>query len=140
MNMVYGSIFVSHSNRMLLVRGKATGKWSFPKGHPNPNETEFQCAARETKEETGLTLPPLFERVLHLATGIYYLVRTSEYPCKIQDPNEISEIAWMSLSELRTKSVNVDVNTFLREYGELIQAPTQRKTTNTIIRPKPLLL
>jgi bis(5'-nucleosidyl)-tetraphosphatase len=32
------------------------GHWSFPKGHPEPGETEIQTAERELWEESGLTV------------------------------------------------------------------------------------
>jgi 8-oxo-dGTP pyrophosphatase MutT (NUDIX family) len=29
--------------------------WGFPKGHPDPNETEIETAMRELQEETGIS-------------------------------------------------------------------------------------
>jgi 8-oxo-dGTP pyrophosphatase MutT (NUDIX family) len=41
--------------RFLLLRGRDTGIWSFPKGHPEPDDAgaPLQTALRETREETG---------------------------------------------------------------------------------------
>jgi ADP-ribose pyrophosphatase YjhB (NUDIX family) len=138
MNMVYGGIFVSPNQKILLVKGKITGKWSFPKGHPKEGETEVECAAREIYEETGLIMPSTFERILHLSTGIYYLIRSPEYACKIIDNNEITESAWMNLAEVRNVKVNIDVNTFIREYKFLFQTPTQ--SIGAKIHPRILLV
>jgi ADP-ribose pyrophosphatase YjhB (NUDIX family) len=138
MNLVYGGIFVSPNQKILLVKGKLSGKWSFPKGHPKEGETEFECATREIFEETGLKMPSTFERILNLATGIYYLIRSPEHKCEINDNNEISEIAWMNLAELKNVKVNVDVNTFIREYKFLFQTPTQ--SIGAKIHPRILLL
>lgn len=131
MNQVYGSIFISKNRKLLVVKGKHSGKWSFPKGHPNEGETSFECARRETEEETGLTLPIFFERIVNLATGSYYIVRSCpEYNTEISDDNEVCETAWLTVDELRERSTNVDVNTFLRDYKLIIANPTKRLLTN----------
>ncbi len=123
---VYGSIYISRSNKVLLVRGRGSDKWSFPKGHPKEGETAFQCAKRETLEEVGLELPLFFEKLIPLRTGSYYLVRSREVTCTTQDPKEVEEIGWFTSKQIRSNNlnVNVDVNTFLREYKDTISPPT----------------
>lgn len=37
-----------------LLIHQVVGHWAFPKGHPNPGETERDTASRELLEETGL--------------------------------------------------------------------------------------
>ena len=46
---------------LLIQRGDQPfkGGWAFPGGFMNMDETTEQCAVRELKEETGLTLHPL---------------------------------------------------------------------------------
>jgi 8-oxo-dGTP pyrophosphatase MutT (NUDIX family) len=39
---------------LLLVHRPHHGDWSFPKGKPEPGETDEQCALRKVWEETGL--------------------------------------------------------------------------------------
>ncbi len=39
--------------RYLLIQHRA-GHWAFPKGHPEPGESETQTALRELREETGI--------------------------------------------------------------------------------------
>ena len=39
---------------VLLIKNKYTDFWSFPKGHVEAGENEYQTAIRETKEETGI--------------------------------------------------------------------------------------
>lgn len=126
MNQVYGTIFLTPNRSVLLVKGRHSGKWSFPKGHPNQGETEFEAAERETFEETGLRLSPYFDRIVHLATGTYYIVQTDECKGYPTDTNEVSELRWIPLSKLKQFPVNVDVNTFLRHYGTDYIQPTQR--------------
>jgi 8-oxo-dGTP pyrophosphatase MutT (NUDIX family) len=112
---VHGCILVSPEGRYLLVQGRASGKWSFPKGHPLPDEPSLVCAQRELFEETGITAPFMFSKTLYLATGIYYLYNIrDEVFSETQDSDEVLQTNWFTANELRRMSVNVDVNTFLR--------------------------
>jgi 8-oxo-dGTP pyrophosphatase MutT (NUDIX family) len=112
-NQVYGSIFLC-GNKVLLVKGRTAGKWSFPKGHAKDGETEFEAAKRETYEETGLNLE-LFDRILPLATGTYYLVYMArEMSCNVQDSNEVCATQWVPLEDVHKLCVNIDVNAFLK--------------------------
>jgi 8-oxo-dGTP pyrophosphatase MutT (NUDIX family) len=112
---VYGCILVSPRNRYLLVQGCTTKKWSFPKGHPNPGETEMDCAHRELKEETGISLPLLYSDEYKLSTGTYFLYKTrGEFNTNVQNSSEISDTCWFSIAEIRKLMVNIDVSTFLR--------------------------
>jgi 8-oxo-dGTP pyrophosphatase MutT (NUDIX family) len=137
MNQVYGTIFLSPKGTVLLVKGRHSGKWSFPKGHPNKGETEFEAAARETMEETGLRLSPFFDRIVHLATGTYYIVNTPELDACPSDQNEVIDIRWIPLAKIKSFPVNLDVNTFLRQYGTEYILPTQRTFVSYPVRSFP---
>lgn len=125
MNQVYGAILISSRQRILCVRGRRTGKWSFPKGHPNMGESAYECAKREVYEETSVTLPYNVERIIPLKTGSYYIVRSPELTCQTRDPEEVMDIAWLSIPDLQRSPVNLDINTFLREYKNIICPTTQ---------------
>jgi 8-oxo-dGTP pyrophosphatase MutT (NUDIX family) len=139
-NQVYGAIFVTPQSKILVVKGRPTGKWSFPKGHPNENESAFECAKRETFEETNLDLTYRYERILTLSTGMYYLTRSPELETKLKDKNEILEIRWMTYDELKNADVNVDVNTFLRNHRDLIVQPKQPMTPRKNITALPRII
>ena len=112
---VYGSICISSLNTILLVRGRKSNKWSFPKGHKKRGETYIDCVVRETYEEAGIALdnvlPSAYQR---LSVGEYYFYDLEEeiLPC-IKDTEEITEARWMSVNEMRKEPCNVDVNNFL---------------------------
>lgn len=58
METIVGTIVIK-DNKILMVREakeKCYGKWSFPAGHIEPNETIYEGAKRETLEETGCTV------------------------------------------------------------------------------------
>jgi 8-oxo-dGTP pyrophosphatase MutT (NUDIX family) len=40
---------------VMLITSRDTGRWVLPKGWPVPGETAWDCAAREAREEAGLT-------------------------------------------------------------------------------------
>ena len=48
-----GCLVFDDENKILLVKMKQ-GHWSFPKGHVEDDESEYQTAIRETKEETNI--------------------------------------------------------------------------------------
>ena len=53
-------IVLFHSDEFLIIQHSVKpnvteGHWDFPKGHVEENETEFETAVRELKEETGIT-------------------------------------------------------------------------------------
>lgn len=50
-------LLVYHNDKILLVRQRATLKYSIPKGEIKENESTLEAAIRETYEETGLLIP-----------------------------------------------------------------------------------
>lgn len=47
-----GTIIIDNDKVLILKHNK--GHWDFPKGHMEDDETEYDTALRETKEETNL--------------------------------------------------------------------------------------
>ena len=110
---VYGGIIQSANNRFLLVRGRHSGKWSFPKGHIEPGETALQCVCREIREETGYNILPAPLRCVPLHGGTYYLFWMPVEPAPIpKDTNEITEAGWFSPEEIKTMPTNIGVNSY----------------------------
>lgn len=98
-------------------KDKAAGKWEFPGGHLEPDESPLQGAVREWQEETGTTLPA-GEVAGSWRTGIYegfvYVVpseqdvqvNTSPDERRVLNPDDpdgddVEVVAWWPPSEAR---------------------------------------
>ncbi len=115
---VFGCILISPRGKICLVQGRSTRKWSFPKGHPNTGESAFQCALRETMEETGILIPWQTHRPIKLSIGYYYVIFVEEeYKSFCNDAKEILQVCWVSIDELQELRGNVDVNAFLKKFA-----------------------
>ena len=62
---------------LLLIKHRNGGHWSFPKGHVESGENEYQTALREIKEETGLDLL----EIRHVMPPAYSAVGLSNEQC-----------------------------------------------------------
>jgi 8-oxo-dGTP pyrophosphatase MutT (NUDIX family) len=112
---VYGCILVSPNDKILLVKGRLSGKWSLPKGHMEGRENDLQCALRELYEETGIQPDVKYSYFKKFATGGYFIYFMESEPVSQIQPNlEISEVAWFALPEIRKLNCNLDLNCFFR--------------------------
>lgn len=109
MEVITGTIILKDNKIMMVKESKKEcfGKWSFPAGHLQDNETIFEGAKRETLEETGCkvelkkTFPILKMKnkdfniimILFLAD---LLEETDEF-----DKDEIQETKWFSMDEIK---------------------------------------
>lgn len=118
-HLICGVIAISKNHKILLVRGRRTGKWSLPKGHVEKQESPMQCATRELSEETGIVVTDFTRKndIAKLRIGIYYFFEPEwELTLKPSDSSEVMEAGWFSLTDLRTKNMelNADANYIYR--------------------------
>ena len=121
---VYGIICMSQNKKYLLVKGRKSNKWSFPKGHRNKGELAMECALRELHEETGVSLESplkypksfIFSRNKEGSGPEYFYMEVeSEIETQINDVNEVLEAGWFSLEEISHLNGNIDVTRFLKQ-------------------------
>lgn len=112
---VFGVVAISPFKRILLVKGRCSGKWSFPKGHLNSNETGKECALRECLEETGINMVGKPYMVKKLYAGEYFFYKTEQEEISTShDSNEISEVGWFTFDEISSLKYNADIYNFLQ--------------------------
>jgi 8-oxo-dGTP pyrophosphatase MutT (NUDIX family) len=110
---VYGCIIINNEGEVLLVRGRLSHKWSFPKGHCKRGESDLACATRELYEETGLVLNEKYSSYHKLKGGSYFVFAVTGKPlAACRDNREIDEVAWFSLKNISGIETNVDVSIF----------------------------
>lgn len=120
---VYGAIVISPNGDFLVVQGRQSRKWSFPKGHGRLWEKPIEAAIRELKEETGINLdgvePSNERRFLSNKSGsggTYFVFKLDYLPAvEPEDINEIMDYMWCSPSRLPRLSGNMDLTTFCRK-------------------------
>lgn len=125
---VYGCICVSATNKVLLVQGRqGEKKWSFPKGHRELyDSTPLECALRELKEETGLTLDESYIGCKRFRAGEYFIyLLPAEYKAIPKDMKEIQNAKWFTVEELATLNKNVDVSMFAHFVNKSITQENQ---------------
>lgn len=115
---VYGGIiYVPHPEpkweRYALVKGRYSGKWSFPKGHSMEGETPMECSRREILEETGIEYLPEPTDYIRIGYGNYYVFPLPIFlPLIPRDTHEVIEVRWATMEEMEHMPLNIDVSRF----------------------------
>lgn len=123
---IYGIIMENiNTKQYLLVKGRESGKYSFPKGHIEPDETPVECIFRELYEETGIRLLFNFEKVrmrdlVKSKIGTYlHCEVTQNIATDAKDIREIEEVGWYSIDQLKHMNLNADAGYYLKGMGIL---------------------
>ena len=100
-------------NRILFVRRsmkKKTlpGAWSFPSGTVEDGEDIFMTAIREAKEELGIRVSVeklmATKKLPEFSVCLYFILCVTRDGIPfIQEPNEIDELSWMTMSNFFKK-------------------------------------
>jgi len=116
---VYGAICRNINDEYLLIQGRKTGRWSWPKGHIHRGEKVYDCVLREVYEETGIRNLPQPESFVKLKAGEYFLYNFEDFNPELNpvDKLEVMDIGWFSMNDIRNNSrnCNIDVNLFSRK-------------------------
>lgn len=110
-------VIVIYKNKVLVVLGKISNKWSFPKGESNEKELLEETAVRELKEETGFEFDNKIEFFFKTKYTTYYKIDVSnnefmQLP-NIIDKKEVKKCKFMSLENLRKIRSNHDIKYFV---------------------------
>ena len=94
-------------DKVLLIYEKDRNFWGFPKGHVEFNETEFETALREVKEEVGLDVIIDEETRYEInyivrneidKTAVYFIATPKSKKIILQ-PEEIEDSRWCTYEE-----------------------------------------
>jgi len=108
-----GAILV-RDGKVLLGRRKnahGEGSWAFPGGHLEFGESIEECAARETYEESGITIPATnfmlatFTNDIFTENDKHYITLFAIAKCdigeaRIMEPDKCTEWGWFGWNEL----------------------------------------
>jgi 8-oxo-dGTP diphosphatase len=126
---VRAGVILETNGKYLVVQGRLSGKWSFPKGHREKDEKPIQTAVRELEEETGIILesPENYKNVITFYNGnyvyFYYKLSSLITPLKIKDTNEVRDVKWVDISELKLDKYdkNCTLKLYLKNFENLSQ-------------------
>jgi len=113
---VYGAILLTPAGETVVIRGRQSGKWSFPKGHGSASETPLEACVRELREETGIDLRGVKQDdELRFKSGTYFVFYVpTAVILNPQDTNEVMESMWVPLVRLPLLVGNKDLSAFCR--------------------------
>jgi len=113
---VYGAILVNRYNETVVIRGRQSGKWSFPKGHGVSKEAPLDACLRELKEETGIDLKGVSpDDEIRFRSGTYFVFFVGErLPLIPEDVKEVVEAMWTPLYRLCYLTGNKDLTSFCK--------------------------
>ena len=121
MPIIVGGV-VEKDGKYLLVQEaqeKCRGKWNIPAGHLDPNETIFDAAKREVKEECGFDVEltgvcQIGNRKLENDVFVSVIFSTKVIGGDIKfDPNEILDAKWFTYEEISTMKDQLRMESFV---------------------------
>ena len=117
---------------ILMIRHKAGGNRSFPKGHVEGNETEYETALREVMEETSsrIAIVSDFRATVNYRPSpgvmkevVYFLAFTTSADIKARE-GEIAEVEWVPLDKAEECLAHENDKTVFRAAMERMQRMT----------------
>ena len=114
---------------ILMIRHKAKGNRSFPKGHVEAGESEYVTAMREVMEETSARIAILsdFRATVNYRPSpgvmkevVYFLAFTTSADIKARE-GEIAEVEWIPLEEAEGCLAHENDKTVFRAAMERMQ-------------------
>lgn len=108
-----GCVLINRENKQIgLVYRKKCDDYSFPKGHLEKDETLYECAIRETEEETGRKCKLVSEKEIGIIeyTNFEGNIKTYMYLAidegvtdRIIDEKDKEELVWVNYDDVIDK-------------------------------------
>ena len=116
---------------ILMIRHKAGGCRSFPKGHMERGETEYMTAVREVYEETAVQIrleTADFRETVHYfplpgvsKEVVYFLTHTTQKNIKARE-GEIAQVEWVPLEQVEQSLTHENDKVVFRSAMKVLQA------------------
>ena len=113
---VYGAILLNSFNETVVIKGRQSLMWSFPKGHGEYRELPLEACIRELREETGINLKGSQpDDEIRFRSGTYFVFFVNErLPLVPEDTKEVMEAMWTPISRLSYLTGNKDLRSFCK--------------------------
>lgn len=113
---VYGAIVINQFNETVVIRGRQSGKWSFPKGHGEYKELPLEACVRELKEETGINMQGILpDDEIRFRSGTYFVFFVKDrLEIQPEDTKEVMDSMWVPLTRLPFLVGNKDLTSFCK--------------------------
>jgi 8-oxo-dGTP pyrophosphatase MutT (NUDIX family) len=107
---------LNEQRETIIVKGRKSQKWSFPKGHGNREEKPVDACIRELKEEAGIDMTNVKpDDEVRFNSGTYFIFYVKErLVLQPLDVEEIEEAMWVSISRIPYISSNKDLRSFCK--------------------------
>jgi 8-oxo-dGTP pyrophosphatase MutT (NUDIX family) len=134
--MYVGAGLILHNayKQVLLVCDARSGRWGFPKGHPEheDNNLAINTAIRECLEETGMRLIQDYiienSSPKRIGKRLYFsgIALRDSFKTFDKDEKEISDIRWWTIEELIANEsiLNSDLRCWLNKKKRMNRSPT----------------
>jgi 8-oxo-dGTP pyrophosphatase MutT (NUDIX family) len=144
-----GVILTNPKQQYILVRDTRSGRWGFPKGHPETRDKKnpVNTAIRECEEETGLK--PLVDYVIDISNAkrigkrlYFYGICNKESFDKASMPaREISDVQWWDFDTivLNESVMNSDLRCWVKKMRSAKASPKMGATSGVSLVPSSTL-
>jgi 8-oxo-dGTP pyrophosphatase MutT (NUDIX family) len=116
---------------VFLIQHRGGRYWGFPKGHAEPNETPFEAASRELKEETNLECvrllseKPLHEQYWFQIEGKRVFKKVTYFAAEVSgevqlQKTEINDGVWVPFPDAIEKVTHPEGKAILTEAGKYL--------------------
>ena len=132
---------------VLLIKNKYTDFWSFPKGHMEEGENEYQTAIRETKEETGIDVRIengfrmesvyLIGKRKNTEKKVVYFTALTTRAYVVPQPEEIAAFRWFFEDEFPFHATFENDKNIFKEALAFIKERFGEATDNNMFKKKP---
>jgi len=122
-----GVIVHNSKNEVLVVLGrsygKTCGKFGFPKGHVEGNETDAQCAFRELSEEARVEIKAVYTKIKRIGKQRWFFAKSDTHFPVISTPREIVSAEWVHFTKLSNLNLNHSAKEILSVIEKALRSP-----------------